>query len=303
MKLNYFIVGAPKCGTTSLFYYLVQHPNVYDPKVKEPHFLCTDFPRLRTVADESAYKALFSRVKPEHLRIGEASVSYLYSDVALERIRQINPDAKLLVIVRNPADLVYSWHSHSLATLNESEPDFRKAWALQQERAQGRKIPAHCLEPFFLQYRQLGMLGSYVKNLYEKFPQENVKVLFTDDLRTDAAAFYRDVLDFLGLPPFPDVQLKVMNVNRRNRSTWLAAITERHVGGRYLRRLQWLKKILGLQGVNIHGKLRKINQVRISRDALDPQFRRLLLKEFESDIKLLSQLTGRDLGSWLNPVE
>lgn len=300
MNLNYFIVGAPKCGTTSLFYYLIQHPNVYDPRIKEPHFLCSDFPRLRVVADEAAYRKLFARVTPEHLAVGEASMTYMYSEVALNRILEINPDSRLLLAVRNPVDLISSWHSHSLATLNENEADIRKAWELQEERAQGRSIPPHCLEPFFLQYRQLGMLGGYLQKLYDHFPAENVKVIFSDDLRANTAAVYSDVLDFLRLPAYPDVHFGEMNVNRSNRSKLLAAITERNVGRRHIRRFDSLRKLLGLQKFGIRKKLRKLNTVKRQRAKLDPDFRQYLLKEFESDIGQLARLTGRDLSYWFD---
>lgn len=282
-----------------MFYYLTQHPNVYSPWIKEPHFLCSDFPRLSAVADEAHYYRLFRHAKPEHLAIGEASISYLYSEAALRRIRDINPEARIIVLARNPVDMIYSWHSHSLTTLNEDEPDFEKAWSLQHERSLGRKIPPHCLEPFFLQYREVGMLGKYVQNLYSQFPARSIKVIFNDDMRADLRGTYEDLLAFLDLPPFPDVSLRPMNDNKTIRSRFVARLTERNAGLRYTRRLQFIKEALGLGGVSLRAKLRKYNRVREKRPEMRPAFRRMLQQEFRDDIRLLAQLTGRNLDHWL----
>jgi Sulfotransferase domain len=298
--LNFFIVGAPKCGTTSVFYYLSQHPNVYNLWLKEPHFLCSDFPRLRAVADEAHYNQLFSRVTAQHLAVGEASMTYMYSDVALLRIREINPAARLIMLVRNPADMVHSWHSHSLATLNEDEPDFEKAWTLQHERSHGRRLPPQCLEPFFLQYRQVGMLGSYLQKIYTLFPSESIKVVFHDDIKADIRATYDDLLAFLKLPPFAEVSFRPMNDNKMIRNRFIARLTERNAGVRYTRRLQWVKKALGLGQLSVRSRLRKFNQVKVQRKPMRPEFRRTLLREFEQDIQLLAELTHRNLDHWLH---
>lgn len=297
-QLNFFIVGAPKCGTTSMFYYLTQHPNVYNLWLKEPHFLCSDFPRLRGVATDADYFRLFSRATPEHLAIGEASMTYMYSDVALRRILEINPMARIILMVRNPADMIYSWHSHSLVTLNEDQRDFEKAWALQDERSQGRRLPRHCLEPFFLQYRQMGMLGAYLEKIYTLFPEDKVKVIFQEDMRKDIRATYDDLLAFLELPPFAEASFRPMNVNKAIRNSFVARFTDRNAGARYTRRLGFLKKALGLEKVSLRARLRKFNQVKVARGQMSPAFRRKLLEEFRDDILLLARLTGRNLDHW-----
>jgi len=292
-------VGAPKCGTTSMFYYLTQHPNVYNLLLKEPHFLCSDFPRLRGVDDDAHYFGLFSRAAAEHLAVGEASMTYMYSDVALQRIREINPAARIILLVRNPADMVYSWHSHSLTTLNEDQADFEKAWALQGERSHGRQLPPRCLEPFFLQYRQLGMLGHYLQKIYAQFPAQSVKVIFHDDMKTDIRATYDDLVTFLGLPPYEDASFRLMNVNKTIRNRFIARLTDRNAGSRYTRKFQFFKKALGLEQFSIRTRLRKFNRVSTKRREMRPEFRRILLDEFKPDIRLLAELTGRNLDHWL----
>src|SRR6266498_2750548 len=98
-KPNFFIVGAPKCGTTALYEYLRRHPHIFMPKLKEPHFFALDLghPMVKT---EVHYASLFADSTKEHMRVGEASVYYLYSAVALPAIHAFNPDAKIIAMVR-----------------------------------------------------------------------------------------------------------------------------------------------------------------------------------------------------------
>src|SRR5690349_21884975 len=87
-KPNFFIVGAPKCGTTALYEYLRPHPNVFLPRVKEPHFFATDLGTYPAVKTRAAYDRLFADSLAEHTRVGEASVYYLRSSAALANIRE-----------------------------------------------------------------------------------------------------------------------------------------------------------------------------------------------------------------------
>src|ERR687894_3261543 len=111
---NFFIIGAQKAGTTSLYYYLKQHPQIYMSPRKEPHFFKGMHSELRKsgrglppVTDLGDYQALFRGVTDEKA-IGEASASYLYSPKAPALIKSSIPDAKLIAVLRNPADRAYS---------------------------------------------------------------------------------------------------------------------------------------------------------------------------------------------------
>ena len=297
-RLNYFIAGAPKCGTTSLFYYLTQHPNVYDPGYKEVNYFCEDFPTLRNKKDLASYQQLFSRVSATDLAIGEASVAYLYSATAPRLIHEMNPDARIILMVRDPTDLVYSLHMQLLSTLNEVETDFEKAWALQDERAQGRLIPQKCTEPFFLQYREIGRLGKYLQRMLDVFPADQVKVIFYDDFKTQTLVEYESVLKFLELPPFPDVELQVLNVSHANRSELLAHLIDRVAKSGPGRQLGELKKRLPMGKVDLYESLRNLNRKKSPRKPLSPQFKVSLRQEFAEDVRLLAQLTGRNLDQW-----
>ncbi len=165
VKPNFFIVGAPKCGTTALYEYLRPHPNIFMPELKEPHFFAKDlgtYPRIKTLED---YTGLFAGSTPEHLRVGEASVYYLRSSVAIANIHGFNPDARIIAMFRNPVDMVYSLHSQLLYWSEEIEPDFETAWRLQERRSQGLQLPPHSRGSFLLQYAQVGRFGTQTDRL------------------------------------------------------------------------------------------------------------------------------------------
>jgi hypothetical protein len=173
---NVFIVGAPKCGTTALSQYLRGHPQVFFCSPKEPHYFATEFPGYRAVTCEVDYLNLFSAAGPHHNALAEGSVYYLYSGQALERIRRFNPDARIIAMLRDPVDLVYSLHAQLLYSGNEIEEDFERAWDLQDERAHGRHLPRNCQDPKVLLYREVGKLGEQCERLLGIFPRTQVKL-------------------------------------------------------------------------------------------------------------------------------
>jgi hypothetical protein len=138
---NFFIVGAPKCGTTALRQYLLGHPATFFCEPKEPHYFATDFPSHRYVDSEQNYLRLFDPAGRECTRIGEASSWYLYSRDALANIRRFDPDAKIIAMLRNPIEMTPSLHAQLLRDFAESEPDLRRAWDLQEERRDPRRLP------------------------------------------------------------------------------------------------------------------------------------------------------------------
>jgi len=297
---NFIIAGAPKCGTTALYRYLSDHPDVYMPREKEPHFFARDLPGLRRVTTERDYLALFDGAL-DHKAIGEASVTYLFSREAIGNIHAYNPKTKIIVMLRNPVDLVYAYHAQLLFILHENVPSFPRAWGLQEARRKGRRIAATCWEPKTLQYRELGLLGSQVERLLGVFPRQQVLFLLIDDLKRDARAVYRSTLAFLGLPDDHREQFPVVNPNERHRSHRLARILSHHPPTA----ARWLEDGFLRLGIprafldRVKNKLRRMNKVEGRRERLAASFRAKLHSEFADDIGLLSKLIGRDLDSWL----
>ena len=141
---DFFIVGHHKSGTTALYQMLRGHPQIYMPALKEPRFFAPD---LRALLGSNGslpetwedYLALFAAARPEQ-RAGEASPSYLRSQVAAGLIAQARPDARIVAILREPASFVRSLHLHLLKEGVETEPDLARAFAAESIVRGGRRV-------------------------------------------------------------------------------------------------------------------------------------------------------------------
>ncbi len=201
MKPNFFIVGAPRCGTTALSEYLGAHPDIFISTPKEPHYFAKDLgEKCRFSQTLEDYLSLFRDVNESYIALGEASVFYLYSSVALQEIKNFNPDAKLIAMIRNPVDLVYSLHAQWLYIKAEDQLNFENAWRLQASRRQGQNIPTDCSRcPEVLQYAEIAKLGSQIKKLLKVFPRSQVLVIRLDELASSPQKTYEKVLEFLNV--------------------------------------------------------------------------------------------------------
>ncbi|MFN2383981.1 MAG: sulfotransferase domain-containing protein [Gemmatimonadota bacterium] len=304
MTPNFFLVGAPKCGTTALSRYLREHPAVFLSRPKEPHFFASDFPGYVVVPSRAAYDDLFALASPAHQAIGEASVWYLFSEAAIPAIRRYNPDARLIVMLRNPLDMIPSLHSQLFHTYDEDEPDIAVAWELQAARAAGRRIPPRCREPAFLQYARVGRLGEQVVRLLADLPREQVKLIVFDDFQTQTRAVYEEALQFLGVESDAREHFPPVNENKRRRAHGPARLIERPPAplvrmGRELASVTGLA--LGRSWAEAKRRLRRVNTARVRRPPLEPGLRAAMADAFRADVEALSELLDRDLRGWLQP--
>lgn len=293
----FFIAGAPKTATSALYEYLTQHPEIYRPHVKEFHHFCDDF--FGNHMSDEQYLQSFAAMTDEETMAPDGSILYMYSDVALRRIKAFNPDAKIIIMLRHPVDLVYSWHSQLLWNLNETERSFSRAWALCEERAKGLSLPQGCEEPFVVQYREMGQLGKYLRGVYAVFPKEQVKLIFMEDMKTDTAAIYADVLGFFGVRPFALPEYRNVNTNTELRSRSFMRLGKMQFGGRSRKLIARAKALLGLRRVSLRRWLIDASTVETARKPIDAQLAQQLLAFFRADIEDLSALTQRNLDHWL----
>ncbi len=298
VKPNFFIVGAPKCGTTALYRYLRLHPNIYMPAKKEPHFFARDlgsYPAIQTMED---YSALFMGAEPRHRRIGEASVYYLRSEVAVPNILAYNPEARIIAMFRNPVDMVYSFHSQLLYWSEEVVNDFETAWRLQEPRSRGIDLPRGSRGAFLLQYREMARFGTQAQRLLSAAPAQQVKLILYDDFAASPRQRYNEVVEFLGLPPDGRSEFPRINDNKRARVAWLRnlirkpppALREAYRG---------VKSRVGRKRLDAirQGVLERLT-VKERREPLSPAFRAELVEVFRDEVALLGRLLGRDLGHW-----
>jgi len=235
---DFFIVGHAKSGTTALYEMLRRHPEIYMPEQKEPWYFASDMkprfePFIAGVGPQSLaeYLALFGGAGPGQ-RAGEASSSYLWSMTAAEAISEVAPDARIIAILREPADFLRSLHLQLLQSHVEDQQDLRRAIGLEAERRAGRHIPRRSHRPQLLQYAGHVRYAEQLKRYSAHFPPEQMLVLIYDDFRRDNEAAIRQVLGFLDVQQ--DWPVEVLDVNRtvRMRSQRLDKIVHTASAGR-----------------------------------------------------------------------
>ena len=129
-KPDFFIVGAPKCGTTAMYQWLDAHPEVFVP-VKEIHYFGADLDHRRPEVSAERYNGLFEPASTAHKAVGDVGVWYLMSETAAQEIHAYNPDARIIIMLRRPAQMLYSLHSQLLYSGEEDIADFGEALAAE----------------------------------------------------------------------------------------------------------------------------------------------------------------------------
>jgi hypothetical protein len=293
---NFFIIGAQKAGTTSLYFYLNQHPQIYMSPVKEPHFfaeLQSDFRRpaptspipgkLKPVTDLGDYLALFEGVSDEKA-IGEASTSYLFNTRAPTLIKRSVQDAKIITVLRNPADRAYSNYLHLVRSGREPLTSFAEALQAEERRIQDE------WEPVWY-YKQKGFYYSQVKRYFDTFGSDQVKVYLYDDLRSEPFGVLCDIFRFLGVDEtfVPDTSIE-HNPSGLPRSKTLYTQVRRLTAGKttLLDRLLPIKPFRYVKGWFF-----------IKPPPFPAEVRRQLIDSYREDILRLQELIGRDLSLWL----
>jgi len=301
---NFFIVGAPKCGTTSLDYYLSQHPDIFVAR-KEMQFFGSDlcFGSQYYRRDQEAYLAEFSNWS-DQLCAGECSVWYLLSRLAASEIKAFNPESRIIIMLRDPVAMLTSLYHQFRADGNECLATFEEALAAEPDRREGRRFSRQTYLRQALDYRAAARCTDQVQRYFDVFGRERVHVVIYDDLVADTAGVYRKALDFLGVPSRPvNVDFAAMNGHHTVKSTAFRAFLQdplvrgtaialrKHVPEPVFN----LVRNVGLRLSELNGKEAKRNPV-----AADLQLQ--LRREFAPEVERLSALLDRDLTHWSKPA-
>jgi hypothetical protein len=313
------IVGAPRCGTTALSRYLGQHPEVRFSAPKEPHFFSTahlddlGHVELESFVEEEYLERFFPSRSNGHL-LAEGSVSYLYAAERMQRILQLWPDAKFIISVRDPMEMLPSLHRRMIYNGDETVEDFDRAWDLVPERRNGRRIPRSCVDPRFLDYEEIGRLGKHVERFLDAVGRERCFVSVYDEFAADPAGQYRRILDFLGLPDDGRTDFEPHRATQGVKSAWLQRLLKRPpksartllAGSHFRRRVVKLngktKLPPAVQEFILSGRKRllKWNKIPAPPIILSEKMRRTIRDTYSDDVDRLSRAIGRDLGHWLN---
>lgn len=298
MKLpNFLIVGAAKCGTTSLHNYLNQHSNIFmpsfdvnDTKVKEPRFLIKDLvkERLHTgVWHYDGYKDLFSKAKDE-LAIGEASVLYLYFyQHAIKNIKHyLGDNVKIIIMLRNPTERAYSAYQHVSRGLKEKN-SFEEALLIEDDRMANDSS----ITPMVM-YRDMGMYYKMVNAYLDAF--KNVHIILYDDFSTNTNTEVDKVYQFLGVGK----TTKIIDIKKHNvgGKRWRNEILKHFfLGNNFLKSL--IKVILPRNlSKLIYSIFSNLSKVKVN--PISEETRIKLNNYFKNDITKLSKLINKDLTHW-----
>lgn len=300
---DFFISGGPRCGTTALYTYLSEHPQIFMSEVKELNYFASDFPNVQKITFRSVddYHKVFAKAGPQHLAVGEASPFYLFSKVAFQNMHDYNPAGKVILTLRNPVEFIESYHRLNLSLLREDVKDLGKAWDLEAARRNGQHIPPSARQVELLMYSQLGNFSPYVENLFRIFPREQIKIFLFDDLRKNTRDVYEQTLQFIGVPSDGRQDFPQINANFENKSALLARLY--HPPQPVYRAFVRFISLFGagfMEKVSIvYNRLEKLNTTRAARSTLDPALRARMQEHFAPGILRLSALIERDLSSWL----
>jgi hypothetical protein len=305
---NFLIIGAPKCGTTSLYAYLQQHPQVFMTTPKEPTFFGNEgtsglfngphdedrFYHSQVITNFANYTALYKSVKNEKA-IGEASIYYLYLPKAPEQIRKYVPKAAMFAVLRNPADRAYSAYLHVVRQARESR-SFADSLLEEPERIRQNWNP-------LWHFKAMGFYHEQVKRYFDMFGRDQVRVYLYEDLQKQPLPLIKEVFDILGVDSsfVPDMSRRYKKSYVPKNPTLEKILYKAKVqvdfSKKYLpRRIRWHSQKLK----NVIDGIARPN--RLPPPPIPQDVRAALLEEYRDDILRLGDLLRRDLSHWCSAV-
>jgi hypothetical protein len=296
---SFFVVGAPRCGTTAVSKALSDNPGINFSKPKEPHYFLEPRPGMSPEDLRQQYLSRYHQdLTADHQAIGDGSVSYLYSPEAILRALEFDPRAKFIVLVRNPVEMMRSYHSRMLFQLDEDVEDFARAWDLQEDRAAGRNIPKRCRDARLLQYGFLGKLGMHLERLFEVAGRERCHVIVFDDFVENPRAVYLSALEFLGVDDDGQVSFKRKRGTTGFKYRWLQQFV--------MNPPPWAFRLLSISNARMLKRLKGLRKRIKTMNSSDGKQRQILTEEmrtrlreyFAEDVAKLSLLLSRDFSHW-----
>lgn len=293
---NFFIIGAPKCATTSMAVWLSEHSQIFMSAIKEPHFFSTDVNVIRAANTLEEYLLLFHNAEEQHIAVGEASVTYLVSEVAVKNILEFNPYAKFIVMLRNPIDMAVSFHAELFCFNAKDVPyDFEESWKKANEITElkhDNRNPCPSNSIYF-QYQKVCKVGEQVQRLLQIVDACSVLFIMMEDIKSNPLKEYLRVLKFLDVDYDGRTNFSVYNSAKEPKYKRIRRI---------LLSLFNLKRQLGInRELGIKKIMPKIlsDTVPNKKKLLQPEFKQQLILFFKEDVNLLATLIERDLSDWL----
>jgi len=206
---HFLIIGAPKCGTTALHYYLSQHPEL-NLSPKEIHFFGKDLGYKVQRPSIEEYQKYF---KEKGLN-GDGSVWYLYSDSIYQELNDLGIQPKIIVMLRNPVEVAHALHSQNIVDANENITNFDKALALEKTRKQGKKLPKNIDPPRTVYYKETADFYPRIQKLQKSISKNNIFIGLQKDLKNNTSDFIKSIETFLGVSHYEHYNLERINENK-----------------------------------------------------------------------------------------
>lgn len=299
-KVNLFLIGAPKCGTTSLANYLSLHDKIFLPKIKEPHYFAIKHilpPTSGYVQSITKYHELYDFEKNENIEYWlDASVWYYSKKQIAQEILNYNPLSKVLLIIRNPCDAIRSLFIHRAMALQENCLDINEAIKMENSRRNGENIPVSLKNTAQgLLYIDNYKYTQKIENYYDVFGKENVKVLIFDDLVHHKKQFLDDVFNFLLLKNNINLKLTKYVFNK-------SLIYRNYTLNKFIKLIPRSLKInlSYFYRKHIDQRINQIVQKKIIIDGYNKEIMELLKGIFIPEIEALEKLLNKDLRNWKN---
>lgn len=269
---------------------------------KETNFFATDI-TVPARHDKERYLALFSNATG-YERVGEASVWYLYSRNAAERIGEFCPNSKIIAMLRNPTEMIYSYHSQRIWNHTEDITDFAEALNAIDSRREGLRLPENPYPPECLDYWAIAKYSAQLRRYFEIFGRQNVHVIIFDDFKADPLNIYQEVFSFLGVDETFRVRLDNNKLARNANKRPISKAASRFLRsppnivlkfGRFLFSNQKKRRKLLF-------RLGRLNTRALPRPPLDDKLRNTIIDYYRDEIRELSTLLHRDLSRlWFSP--
>lgn len=313
------IVGAPRCGTTTLSRLLQSHGQVAFSVVKEPHFFSmVDLDamaeeELRDFVRDHYLERYFPDVDPDSKIIAEGSVSYLYTPERMQTVLRVWPDARFIIAARDPLQLIPSLHQRLLYQGDEVVQDLEEAWRLIEDRRNGRNVPRSCLDARQLFYDEAARFGKYVARFFEIAGRERCHVVLFDDLKSNPRKVHEELLAFLGLDPAPMPEEKRHRARHGFKIGWLQRLLKRPPVARTVLAGQHFRKRvsdapqrepwwLASKVMEARLALLRWNRAPAPETHISPELAMEIRETLREDTLEFGRLIGRDLNHWLGGI-
>ena len=290
---DFFIVGAPKSGTTALDHFLTQHPSVFMAK-KEIHFFGDDLGIIQNELNEDNYLSHFNDATIEQLK-GESSVWYLYSKTAAIEIKEANPTAKVIIMLRNPSEMIVSLHEQFLFNGDETEKDFSKAFNTDLARTEPNPTFSFKNRPTYIESVQY---NEQVKRYINQFGEDHILIVLHDEFKNNFQETYFKILSFLNVDTKHTPKQELINARRKIKKVKLHQLSKNPptLLKRIVRVILPSKKLRH----SLMGNFDELNIERKESNIIPEDIKEKTIELIKDDIQQLSNLIKKDLTSWLN---